>query len=178
MNKRFALFSLIVYSGESAAFLGVVTLELLIGPQYAKSKHVPSGRINLNNFISFETLSYISAPLLKPHYHRESAMAPTIPMPSALTFELIARCSVIVPTIHPNRKSSPGPDHQSSSSNPYPSSWTSPITPVHASRNASLTQRADAATAGGDRLPIMFEQHIPSWIEAWARSAAESWRGA
>jgi hypothetical protein len=36
MNKRFALFSLIVYSGESAAFLGVVTLELLIGPQYAK----------------------------------------------------------------------------------------------------------------------------------------------
>ena len=38
MNKRFALFSLVVHIGESAAFLGVVTLELLIRlvPQYAK----------------------------------------------------------------------------------------------------------------------------------------------
>jgi hypothetical protein len=41
----------------------------------------------------------ILAPLLKPHQPRESTMAPTTPMPSALTFELIARCSVI-PTIH------------------------------------------------------------------------------
>jgi hypothetical protein len=63
-----------------------------------KACHVPNGRISEYLQVS-ETVSCLHRPASCAPRPQQLAMAPIIPMPSALTFELIARCSVI-PTIY------------------------------------------------------------------------------
>lgn len=105
------------------------------------------------------------------------------PMPSALTFELVARCSVsclLIPPFqaHKTHSDNSSPDHQGPRCQPHPPSWSRPTPLIHASRNPSIPQRTDSRTTRGHRLPTMSQQHISFRVEAWTRRPGEDWRGA
>lgn len=128
----------------------------------------------------FPPSSFLSSQGLPHHFLTSPSLIPAMahtPMPSALTFELIARCSVgflcllvrIMLIIT---------DHQSSSSQPHTSPWPSPITSVYASRDAGLFEGIDATTARSNRVSTLSQQYISSGSEARTRGARKGWRSA
>lgn len=128
----------------------------------------------------FPPSSFLCSQGLPHHFLTSPSLIPAMahtPMPSALTFELIARCSVrflcllvrIMLIIT---------DHQSSSSQTHTSPWTSPITSIHASRHAGLSEGINATTARSNRLSTLSQQYVSSRPEARTRCAREGWRSA
>lgn len=127
---------------------------------------------------------FLSSQLLPHHFLTSPTFIPAMTamahavMPSALTFELIARCSVRPPSNILGRITLIITDYQSSSCEPHTPPWTCTVTSIHASRNSGVAERLDTTTIRSHRLPTLSEQHVPSRPKARTRSIREGWRSA
>lgn len=98
------------------------------------------------------------------------------PQPSALTFEVEARCSVSVLVHGRLLMLTNSPDHQSSRLYPSPTPWPSRAAHIHAGGYASLLERDYGGAIGRDWLSTVSEQHLSPRPEAWSGSPRRHWR--
>jgi hypothetical protein len=142
-------------------------------PYFVKSKSYSIAARQDKTKVPIRSASFSTLHLVIP------AMAAAMPMPSALTLELIARCSVSLLILFSAHKPHliARLDHESPRCHPYPSSWTRPTPSVYARRDTSFPERLDTSTTRGNWLSIMSEQYIPSGLETGTGSAGCGWRG-